>query len=138
MFEILEKYKHNGHFDFLQNDNLASVCNAPTNKSGVYMVWDATNKEKDLLYIGRSGKKVNGIIKHRIGGLKDRLVNGHQFGKIPRKRSWPIIMKQNDIRALSVNWFDTENDDPVEIEKTLLKEVIDFIGVLPCWNNQPY
>lgn len=90
MFDILTKYKNNGYFDFEPDDKLVSVCNAPTNKSGVYLVWNSTcNGNKELIYIGRSGKKENGKIVHRkagLGGIKDRLVNGHQFGKLPRKR----------------------------------------------------
>lgn len=49
---------------------LVSVCNAPTNKSGVYLVWNSTcNGNKELIYIGRSGKKENGKIVHRKAGL---------------------------------------------------------------------
>ena len=73
MFEILNKYSHTGQFEFRVDDNLRYVCNAPTDKSGVYIVW--TNEQ--LLYIGRSGKKENGVIVHRkcgLGGIKDRLV----------------------------------------------------------------
>ena len=91
MFDILNKYKHNGHFDFSMTDKLSSVCNAPTNKSGVYMVMTIIDGKEKLLYIGRSGKKENGVIVHRkcgLGGIKDRLVNGYQFGKLPRKRIW--------------------------------------------------
>ncbi len=37
---------------------LVSVCNAPTNKSGVYLVWNSTcNGNKELIYICRSGKR---------------------------------------------------------------------------------
>ena len=142
MFDILTKYKNNGYFDFEPDDKLVSVCNAPTNKSGVYLVWNSTcNGNKELIYIGRSGKKENGKIVHRkagLGGIKDRLVNGHQFGKFPRKRIWPIIMLQYGIKKLTVSWFDTENDDPVEVERLLLNEILHISGSLPVWNNQPY
>ena len=142
MFDILSKYKNRGQFEFRPFDNLFSVCNAPTNKSGVYLIWDITDSSnRELIYIGRSGKMVNGIVEHRkagLGGIKDRLVNGHQFGKEPRKRIWPIVMKQEGISKLFINWFDTENDDPVSIEKALLSEVNELFGFLPKWNKQAY
>lgn len=142
MFDILKKYNNNGYFDFEPDNRLVSVCNAPTNKSGVYLVWNSTSKEnQELLYIGRSGKKENGVIIHRkagLGGIKDRLVNGHQFGKLPRKKIWSLIMLQSGIKKLTVSWFDTENDDPVEVERILLNEILHISGNLPSWNNQPY
>ena len=137
MFEILNKYSHTGQFEFHADDNLRIVCNAPTDKSGVYIVW--TNEQ--LLYIGRSGKKENGVIVHRkcgLGGIKDRLVNGHQFGKLPRRRIWPEKMREMGVSVLSVLWYDTEEDDPVEVERMLLAEATYKNGVLPPWNNQLY
>ena len=54
MFDILTKYKNNGYFDFEPDDKLVSVCNAPTNKSGVYLLMKETWKgNKELNYIGR-------------------------------------------------------------------------------------
>lgn len=142
MLAILSKYSHSGQFEFEPDDHLTHVCNAPTNKSGVYLVWNDTDSQnKELLYIGRSGKKVNGKIIHRkagLGGIKDRLVNGHQFGSNPRKKIWPIIMNQFGITKLSINWFDTEDDDPVEVEQKLLSCVLLKTGRLPQWNKQPY
>ena len=137
MFEILNKYSHTGQFEFHPDENLRIVCNAPTDKSGVYIVW----ANEQLLYIGRSGKKENGVIVHRkcgLGGIKDRLVNGHQFGKFPRRRIWPEKMKEQGLSVLSVYWYDTEDDDPVEVERLLLAEATYKNGVLPPWNNQLY
>ena len=141
MFEILNKYSHNGHFEFTVEDNLRVVCNAPTDKSGVYIVWTNMDGKEQLLYIGRSGKKENGVIVHRkcgLGGIKDRLVNGHQFGKLPRRRIWPEKMKEMGLSVLSIDWYDTEEDDPVEVERLLLAEATYKMGVLPPWNNQMY
>lgn len=139
MFEILDKYCHTGHFEFHADENLKNICNAPTDKSGVYIVWTIIDGNKQLLYIGRSGKKENGVIVHRkcgLGGIKDRLVNGHQFGKLPRMRSWPIKMREMGLSVLSVFWFDTENDDPEKVEELLLAEATYKNGVLPPWNKQ--
>ncbi len=46
----------------------------------------------ELIYIGRSGKKEKDetifVRKAGLGGMKDRLVSGQQFGKISRRISW--------------------------------------------------
>ena len=93
MFDELNKYKQNDHFFLNPKDDLKQVCNAPTNKSGIYIVYALKNGKIELIYIGCSGKiDKDGsmfIRKAGLGGLKDRLVNGHQFGKIPRRISWP-------------------------------------------------
>ncbi len=139
MFEILQKYQHCGSFKFRRFDDLKEVCNAPTNKSGVYLVWTEIGGKRYLLYIGRSGIMKNGVIEHRkagLGGMKDRLVNGQQFGKMARRRSWPMIMEKRGISELEVYWYDTETDDPDDIEGKLLKEVLDAFGNLPPWNSQ--
>lgn len=141
MFEILNKYCHNGQFSYSPTDDLKSVCNTPTDKSGVYIVWTTEGDREKLLYIGRSGKKENGVIVHRkcgLGGIKDRLVNGHQFGKQPRRRSWPEKMKEMGISRLEVFWYNTEEDDPVEVERLLLAEATFTLGTLPPWNKQLY
>ena len=49
MFEILNKYGHTGHFDFHVDDDLEYVCNAPTDKSGVYIIWTILEGKEQLL-----------------------------------------------------------------------------------------
>ena len=101
------------------------------------MVWTEMKGNRYLLYIGRSGKKEGDVIVHRkagLGGMKDRLVNGHQFGKISRRRSWPIVMEELGIQVLDINWYDTEEDNPIRVEKELLDEVVEVSGQLPPWN----
>ena len=41
MFEILKKYSNANKFEFGQNERLSEVCNAPTDRSGVYLVFDS-------------------------------------------------------------------------------------------------
>lgn len=138
MLEQLQKYPHCGHFKFRKDDSLKDVCNAPTDKSGVYLVWTEVNGVRYLMYIGRSGRKEGGVIIHRkagLGGMKDRLVNGHQFGKIPRRHSWPMAMEKLGISVLEVNWYDTGSDDPVEVEHELLADYQQCLGQLPLWNS---
>ncbi len=92
MFDELAKYKHKSHFFFKATDNLIEVCNAPSDKSGVYIVYALVKGRIELVYIGRSGKKESDgtifIRKANLGGIKDSIVNGHQFGKTPRRISW--------------------------------------------------
>lgn len=138
MFEQLLHCPHCGRFTFKRNDDLKAVCNAPTDRSGVYLVWTLLDGERCLLYIGRSGKKVNGVVVHRkagLGGMKDRLVNGYQFGKLARRQSWPMVMDQLDIHELEVEWYDTGDEDPVAVEHSLLREVKSVSGELPPWNS---
>lgn len=140
MLEQLEKYHHCDHFKFRRQDDLKEVCNAPDNRSGVYVVWTTFREQRLIVYVGRSGKKVDGVIIHRkagLGGMKDRLVNGHQFGKEPRKRSWPRVMGEFGLNELDVYWYDTGEDDPVQVEHDVLAEVKEEYGQLPPWNSIP-
>ena len=140
MLEQLVKYHHCGHFKFRRQDDLKEVCNAPDNRSGVYVVWTTFGEQRLIVYVGRSGKKVDGVIIHRkagLGGMKDRLVNGHQFGKEPRKRSWPRVMGELGLNELDVFWYDTGEDDPVQVEHDVLAEVKEEYGQLPPWNSIP-
>ena len=108
------------------------------------MVYENFNKNNDaLIYIGRSGK-VNDdgtifIRKAGLGGMKDRIVNGHQFGKIPRYKSWPLQMQSDGINKIYNDWYVTHNDEyidsPREVEKYLLKKYFDQFGQLPRWNK---
>ena len=144
MFDELTKYKQNDHFFFKSGDSLRQVCNAPTDKSGIYIVYALKNGKIELIYIGRSGKiKKKGsmfIRKAGLGGMKDRIVNGHQFGKTPRRISWPKQIEFEKIEALDVYWYVTHNDKysdcPRILENKLLQKHLDIYGRLPKWNNE--
>jgi len=142
MFDELNKYK-SGRFFLNPNDNLMQVCNAPTNKSGVYIVYALAKGKIELIYIGRSGKKgADGNIQTRVagcGGIKDRLVNGKHFNKIARRISWPQQMKLENIEALDIYWYityDEKNKDfPEDVERTILQHHISIYERLPRWNK---
>lgn len=141
MFDELIKYKNNDHFFFTANDELEHVCNAPNDKSGIYIVYELKNGRIELVYIGSSGKmQNNGKIKHRDGGLYDRIVNGHQFGKIPRKKSWKQKLLDEKIDALDIYWYDTinaeTNDIPAFVEATITQQFFEVYGHLPRWNKE--
>lgn len=144
MFDELNKYIENDHFFFKPTDSLKEVCNAPTNKSGLYIVYALKNGKIELIYIGRSGKiEKDGsmfIRKAGLGGMKDRIVNGHQFGKTPRKISWINQMTFENIEALDVYWYATHNNDyqdcPRKLENILLQKHFDIYSRLPRWNDK--
>lgn len=143
MFDELKKYKETNHFFFKLKDALGQVCNAPTNKSGVYVIYALKDGQEELIYIGRSGEiKQDGklfIRKAGFGGLKDRLVNGKQFG-MPRRNSWKVQMKEERIEALDIYWYVTHCEDFVDcpkiIENKLLQKFNKVYGRLPKWNNK--
>ena len=143
MFDELEKYKNNDHFFFKPSDNLGQVCNAPTDKSGVYVIYALKGGRIELIYIGRSGEIKNDgtlfIRKAGLGGIKDRLVNGKQFGEA-RRNSWKTQMTRENIEALDIYWYVTHNDKyvdcPRQLENKLLQKHFDIYGRLPRWNNE--
>jgi hypothetical protein len=144
MFDELKKYKENKHFFFQPTDSLKEVCNAPSDKSGVYLVYALKNGRIELMYIGRSGKISNDgsmfIRKAGPGGLKDSIVNGHQFGKIPRHKSWPARMLKEGIEALDIYWYTTHcndyNDCPGTVAHQLLTSHFKIFERLPKWNKE--
>jgi hypothetical protein len=143
MFDELTKYKHSNHFFFKPSDNLRERCNAPTDKSGVYVIYSLRDGHVELIYIGCSGKvEKDGslfIRKAGLGGIKDRLVNGKQFGD-PRRNSWRTQMLKEEIEALDIYWYVTHSDNFVDcpriLENKLLQKHFDIYGRLPRWNNE--
>lgn len=144
MYDELTKYEQNDHFFFKAVDSLSQVCSAPTDKSGIYIVYALKKEKIELIYIGLSGKNEKdgsmSIRKAGLGGMKDRIVNGHQFGKIPRRISWPKQMEFEKIEALDIYWYVTHNDKyrdfPRILENKLFQKHLDIYGRLPKWNNQ--
>ena len=120
MFDSLEKYEEKDHFFFTPTNNLREVCNAPTDKSGVYLIYALKDGRIELVYVGCSGKlKKDGqlfIRKSGLGGVKDRLVNGKQFGA-PRRISWKSKMISEGIETLDVYWYVTQDNENVDCPK---------------------
>lgn len=143
MFDELNKYKNNNHFFFGRKQRLDEVCNAPTDKSGVYLVYALKSGKIELVYIGSSGKIEKGgsmfIPEAGLGGLKDTIVNGHQFGKFARRISWPAQMEMENIEALDIYWYATQDnssmDGPGAVETQLLKKHLQLFRRLPKWNQ---
>jgi hypothetical protein len=139
MFKELTKYKNQNSFTFNIENELSEVCNAPQEGNGIYLVYDVSGDEKELVFVGSTGTiQNNGEIKLRVGGIYDRLVNGQQFGKLSRRKAWPIQMKKENIENLEIHWYETFNKKtkhiPTYVEGLILQLFLDKNGVLPRWN----
>lgn len=139
MYKELKKFKVSKSFTFTIEDSLETICNAPENGSGIFIVYAVEGEEKELIMVGSTGTIQNdGTLKVKSGGLYDKIVNGHQFAKTGRKYSWPAQMKKENIASLEVHWYDTFNDKnkaiPTFIEGQVLQNFLDENGRLPRWN----
>lgn len=139
MYKELTKYKNKNHFEFQIEDELADVCNAPQEGNGIYLVYEVIGEAKELLFVGSTGTvQNNGEIKARVGGIYDRLVNGQQFGKLSRRKAWPIQMKNENIEKLEIHWMETFNAKtkhiPTYVEALILQKFLDEHAKLPRWN----
>ena len=139
MYKELKKFKTTNSFSLTLDNNLEEVCNASDNGSGVFLVYDASTEEKELIMVGSTGTIQNdGTLKSKNGGLYDKIVNGHQFAKTGRKYSWPAQMKKEEITTLEVVWYETFNEKskaiPTFVEGQVLQNFLDENGKLPRWN----
>lgn len=137
MYKELKKFKVSDSFTFTADDSLEQVCNA-SEGSGVFLVY-AVGDEKELIMVGSTGTVQNdGSLKIKNGGLKEKIVEGHQFAKTGRKYSWPAQMTKEDISTLEVVWYETFNDTskgiPTSVEGQVLQNFMDENGRLPKWN----
>ncbi|PWV46479.1 hypothetical protein [Chitinophaga sp. S165] len=142
MFDILEKYETQDHFFLKPEQDLQTVCNAPADKSGVYIIYALKKGRIEMVYIGHSGKlEKDGILSFKKGlcGLKDEIINGEQFGKTPAHIAWKKQMTRENIEALNIYWYVTydsgHTDCPEILKRTLLKQHQDIFGVFPKWNK---
>lgn len=144
MFDELSKYKNNDHFFFSAEQDLENVCNAPTDKNGVFYVIALIHGRIELVYISHCGElDSDGKMSNRtegLGSLKDEIVNGHQFGNKPRKISWPNRVKKEGMDAIDVYWYVTHdkknNDCPKTVAQNLLEAHAVLHGELPRWNRE--
>lgn len=140
----LNKYRKSGRFSFKRNETLEERCNAPTNQSGIYLIYKVVNSDEILLYIGSSGQGKNGQLKTRksgLGGMKDRIVNGYhpKFGKIRRKVIFPQQMVLENINELIFYWWVTYDDEyqdyPTDVEYQLCEKYRHVNKKLPDWHK---
>lgn len=143
----LHKYKINGSFCFDFSKPYREVCNAPKDKSGIYLIYKVENDTESLIYIGSSGQRdKNGELKTRNGGMYDRLINGYhpnRFGeekRIKRNVSFPKQMQKENISIIKIYWwltYDNVNSHfPTDIETELRIKYLAENQNLPSWHQQ--
>ncbi|WP_194972529.1 hypothetical protein [Aquiflexum lacus] len=78
----------------------------------MYTIYRIINNKEELIYIGSSGQRTkDGKIKHRKGGIYDRLVNGYhpnRFGeqkRIKRANSFPKQMLNEGLKTIKIYWW---------------------------------
>jgi hypothetical protein len=135
----LDKFKIKNQFSFSADDSLDTVCNAPLEGCGVFIVYEILAERKELIMVGSTGTVQNdGTLKIKNGGLFDKIVNGFQFSKTQRKYSWPAQMKIENIDKLEVSWYETFNDHdkliPTFVEAQILQDFFEENSRLPKWN----
>ena len=135
MFDILTKYKNNGHFFFKKGQTLSQVCNAPE-QAGVYFILMLPTGKIELVHIGASGT-IN-----QKGEFNTQLLRGRSNNKqngTKRQQFFEEIMVQKEIDALDIYWFVTFDKDnrhlPSYVEALLLQKHFDIYGCFPEWNK---
>jgi hypothetical protein len=139
MLSKLNLYQEKGSFIFKITDSLLAVCNAPKNWSGIYLIYFQINGNRELIYIGISGRKgADGEIRCRKDGLRGRFLSGKTDG-ILRKIAWPKRMVIQNIPELEIDWYVTygihNQDFPRDLEINLLRQYQSMYGRLPIWNK---
>jgi|SRR5699024_2255893 len=142
MFDELEKYRSNGHFFFTKNAELETVCNAPNDGIGIYVVYELKNGQINLVYIGSSRKmEQSGTKNARMAGIGDEIVNGNHFGG-PRKQTWKQKLIDEKIDALDIYWYETFDrnnaDIPSYVKGLILQRYFEVHNHLPEWNNEGF
>jgi hypothetical protein len=59
----------------------------------VFLVYSVGDERANYGWFYTGTVQNNGTLKIKNGGLKDKIVEGHQFAKQGRKYSWPAQMK---------------------------------------------
>jgi hypothetical protein len=135
--EMLLKYKQFGSFNFYAAASKIGCfkeCNAPSDASGIYLIYGVTGCNEELVYIGRSGELLSdGTMKHRVaglGGIRDRLVNGkYKYTntglRVTRYIFWKEKMVEEKFEKLKIKWFVTHSGDyldcPIKLEDNLIR-----------------
>ena len=146
-FAELKKYKINGIFSYEPHESLKERCNAPYDNSGVYLIYKVVQGEEKLIYIGSSGlRNKEGNLKHRNGGMNDRLVNGYhpnRFGelkRIKRHKAFPKQMLVENIEKIKIYWWVTYDGEfsnfPTDVEARLKNLYLAKYGKLPDWHQK--
>lgn len=140
MFDELDKYKKNDHFFLTSEVNLKKVCNAPKDKSGIFLVYELKYGRIELVYIGTSSiLNYDGETNANETNLYNTIVNGIQFDA-PRHWSWKQKIIDEKIDAFDVYWYvtidDKFKDSPLLVETKILKTHFKIYSKYPRWNRK--
>lgn len=125
MFDFLKKYEVNGSFAFDEHKKMRTECNVPKiSACGVYII----KIEGRIYYIGCSGESN----KPREDGLYGRIVRGKRFNK----RTLGLVVKEEHLNNLEIEWYITNADKVELVEYCLLLEFVLRNKRLPEWNNE--
>jgi hypothetical protein len=141
--EELQKYKKWGSFKFHQGSKPAECfreCNAPSDESGVYVIYAVKDGKESLVYIGISGRLKDGKFLHRKDGIRGRLIVGKYTypdtsARVTRYKFFNEMIEMFKYDHLKIDWFTTYSldeeymDIPRYIEDRLIKKYN------PAWNN---
>ena len=128
MFDDLAKYNNNGHFLYERGDNTLKHSQKLPNESGVYYILKLVKGKIKLSFIGKTDptNAENRTLNLMFDDKEKGISMNHFFDK---------KMVEEEIDALDIYWFVTDEDDPSEIANKLLQNNHDFFGVLPEWNK---
>jgi len=134
----LEEYELHDHFFFKPGDSLATVCNAPDDRFGIYLAYALEEGTRSLVYIGISGNEMeDGPMQQKSNSLKGQFVSGRQFDNL-RQKSWPTQMKIENIESLEIYWYVVPPHINTgflrDIEINLLHKHLRSEGSVPRWN----
>lgn len=139
MFDQLHKYKENDNFFLTPETDLESQCNAPKDKSGVFLVVELKYGRIDFVYIGSTDMNIEeSSAPGEVPSLFDTIVNGIQFGN-PRKISYKEKLINDKVDGYDIYWYVTINetikDSPAMVKDKILKFYKGIYGKLPRWNR---
>jgi hypothetical protein len=128
MFDQLEKYKNNGHFFFKKGDDIIKLAQKLPNKPGVFYILKLIKNKIKIVYVGKSdSSKTNNKTLDQLFNDREKGISLHEY--------FDKKCEEENIDALDIYWFDTENDNPSGVANEILQHNYDFFGSLPDWNK---
>lgn len=139
MFDQLHKYKENDNFFLTPETELESQCNAPKDKSGVFLVVELKYGRIEMVYIGSTEiKDMEKSTPGEIPSLFDTIVHGLQFEN-QRKISYKQKLIEEKVDGYDIYWYvtinDTIKDSPTMVKEKILKYYKSIYDKLPRWNR---
>lgn len=128
MFDQLEKYKNNGHFFYMKGDDILKLAQNLPNKPGVFYILKLLKGKINIVYVGKSDStKTNNKTLNQLFNDREKGISLHEY--------FDKKCEEENIDALDIYWFDTEEDDPSNVANEILQNNYNFFGTLPDWNK---